>query len=62
MEELRAMGELVQSLAENKLEELRSVKAGTPQHERLCGELSAYNDVVTAIIGRINLLEKEGKN
>ena len=62
MEELKLMGELVQSLAENKLEELRSVKTGTPQHERLCGELRAYNDVVTAIIGRMNQLKKEGKN
>lgn len=64
MEELKAIAQAVQSLVNDNMAVLRKMedKKGTNMYAHKLGEISAYNDVVTMILLRINLLEKEGKN
>ena len=64
MEELKLMAQTIQNVVDDNMAVLKKMedKKGTNMYDHKLGEISAYNDVVTMILLRINLLEKEGKN
>ena len=64
MEELKLMAQTIQNVVDDNMTVLKKMedKKGTNMYDHKLGEISAYNDVVTMILLRINLLEKEGKN
>lgn len=64
MEELKLMAQTIQNIVDDNMAVLEKMedKKGTNMYDRKLGEISAYNDVVTMVLMRINLLEKEGNN
>lgn len=64
MEELKLMAQTIQNMVDDNMAVLKKMedKKGTNMYAHKLGEISAYNDVVTMVLLRINLLEKEGKN